>query len=280
MSLKAVFTEKGEIPKGLESFYTEADGKFVLQVEGMKTQEDFDNYAEALKKRFTDAGSDFARRNGAPLSREDVLDVVEGALKKFGEAGPTGPTKPNGKGGDDQNGDVTARLHDLERDVASLTETNTKLQGERDAALEDSRGTTIRNSLSTAAQKAKASPEGISNLVTLVEPNFEVAQDGTVVTKLDAKGGVSPNQKPDDFFSQAARDAQFRMFWPASKGAGADNDTPGGPGGAGDLTANNPWSKAGWNVTNQGKVYQTDKAEAERLMQAAGVKLGAVAAVR
>lgn len=280
MSLKAVYTEKGEIPKGLESYYNEADGKFLLDVDGMKTQEDFDNYAEALKKRFTDAGSDFARRNGAALSRDDVLEVVEGALKKFGKAPPTDGDKSNGKGGGEQNGDVTARLHDLERDVASLTETNTKLQGERDAALSDSKGTTIRNALSTAAQKAKASPEGIQNLVTLIEPNFEVAQDGSVVTKLDAKGGVSPNQKPDDFFSQAARDAQYRMFWPASKGAGADNDTPGGGGGAGDLTATNPWSKAGWNITNQSKLYQSDKAESERLMQAAGVKLGAVAAVR
>ncbi len=280
MSLKAVISEKGEIPKGLESYYTETDGKFLLDVDGMKTQEDFDNYAEALKKRFTDAGTDFARRNGAPLSRDDVIEVVENALKKFGESGSTGPGKSNGKSSDDQNGDVTARLHDLERDVASLTETNTKLQGERDAALKDSRGTTIRNELSTAAQKAKASPEGIGNLVTLVEHNFEVAQDGSVVTKLDAKGGVSPNQKPDDFFSQAARDAQYRMFWPASKGAGAGNDPPGGPGGGTDLTANNPWSKAGWNLTNQGKIFMADKPEAERLMQAAGVKLGAVAAVR
>jgi len=279
MSIKAVLSEKGDIPKGLEAFYTEADGKFVLQVEGMKTQEDFDNYAEALKKRFTDAGSDFARRNGSPLSREDVLDVVEGALKKFGDSASTGGDKSNGKGGNGQDGDVTARLHDLERDVASLTEANTKLQGERDAALKDSRGTTIRNALSTAAQKAKASPEGIDNLVTLIEPNFEVAQDGTVVTKLEAKGGVSPNQKPDDFFSQAARDAQYRMFWPASKGAGADHDL-GGPGGGGDLTAENPWSKAGWNLTNQGKMFTSNKAEAERLMQAAGVKLGAVTAVR
>ena len=68
------------------------------------------------------------------------------------------------------------------------------------------------------------------------------------------------------------------MFWPKSAGAGAD--AGGGSGGSGDLTGANPWSKAGWNVTNQSKQYTADKVEAERLMKAAGVGLGATSPVR
>ncbi len=40
------------------------------------------------------------------------------------------------------------------------------------------------------------------------------------------------------------------------------------------------WTKAGWNMTAQGKLYSSNKTEAERLMKVAGVELGAVEAIR
>jgi hypothetical protein len=280
MTLEAVLSDATKIPEGLKDHYVETDGVFVLDVPGMKTQQDFDNYATALKKRFTDAGADFARKNDAGLSRDDVAELIETGLKKFAPGVKPGDQSANGKGDDQVPGDVSARLHDLERNVASLTSDNKKLKNERDEALGKSRDTTIRNKLTQAANSAGATPEGVGNLVSLVEPNFEVAQDGSVVTKLEAGPGVSPNQKPDDYFAAIAREKAFRMFWPASKGAGADGEGPGGPGAGGELGASNPWSKAGWNLTAQGKLYNTNKTEAERLMKAVGVSLGATTPVR
>jgi hypothetical protein len=277
MSLQAVIADKAGIPAGLETFYIEKDGKFVLEVEGMKTQVDFDAYAEALKKRFADNAADFSKANGGGLSRDDILAHVDAAIEKFAKGGKPPDDKGKGGNGGEPGGDVAARLHDLERNVASQTDTIAKLTQERDDALGKSRDTTIRNTLSEAAAKAGATPDGVSNLVTLTESNFEVTQDGTVVTKLDAKSGT-PNQNADDFFTAAARDKQFRMFWPASKTGGADNDGgSGGPGDGGDLGAGNPWSKAGWNMTKQGHLLTSNRPEAERLMKAAGVTLGAVA---
>ncbi len=278
MTLEAVIADQAKIPQGLESYYVEKDGKFVLDVTGMKTQVDFDNYAEALKKRFTDAGADFAKANGGTLSRDDILAHVDTALEKFQKASAGNGGGDDGKGGKPGD-DVAARLHDLERNVASLTDSNAKLTEERDAAIGQSKTTTIRNSLTEAATKQGATPDGVRNLVTLTESNFEVTQDGTVVTKLDAKSGT-PNQSADDFFANAARQKEFRMFWPASQSAGADNDGGGGPGPGGDLGDGNPWSKAGWNVTKQGQLFKSNPVEADRLMKAAGVKLGATAAIR
>ena len=277
MTLEAVIQDKAKIPDGLADHYVETDGVFRLDVTGMKTQKDFDDYAEALKKRLTDAGADFAKKQGAGLSRDDVLEVVEGALKKF--AG----VKPKGNGAGDQTGDegdVSARLHDLERNLASVTKELEKSNKERDEALGQSKNTTIKNELTKAANSAGATPEGVSNLVTLAEPDFELSQAGDVVTKLEARTGVSPNQKPEDYFATVARDKSFRMFWPKSVGAGADGDTGGGVGAGGDLGKGNPFSKAGWNMTNQSKLYAGNKPEAERLMKVAGVELGAVAPVR
>lgn len=277
--LEAVLTDKTNIPTGLEDYYVEADGQFVLNVPGMKTQSDFDAYAAALKARFTDAGADFSRKNHAGLNREDVAEIIEGALSKLA------PAAKKGKQGDTDKGDgqatddtVTARLHDLERNVASLTADNKNLKEERDTALSQGKATTIRNELQAAASKAGAAPEGVANLVTLIQPHFEVTQDGSVVTKLDAGAGVSPNQKPDDYLATIARDKQFRMFWGASVGAGADSST--GPAGSGTPDKANPWTKAGWNITEQGHQFRADKANAEALMKAAGVELGAIAPVR
>ena len=280
MTLEAVIQDKAKIPEALVAHYVETDGVFVLDVNGMKTQKDFDDYAEALKKRLTDAGADFAKKQGAGLSRDDVLEVVEGALKKF--AGPGAkPGKGNGAdGGDDDQGDVSARLHDVERNLASVTKELEKSNKERDEALGKSKNTTIKNELTKAANAAGATPEGVTNLVTLSEPDFELSQAGDVVTKLEARTGVSPNQKPEDYFATVARQKDFRMFWPASKGAGADGEGAGGPGAGGDLGKGNPFSKAGWNMTDQSKLYTANKTEAERLMKVAGVELGAVAPVR
>ena len=278
MTLEAVIQDKAKIPEGLAAHYVETDGVFRLDVTGMKTQKDFDDYADALKKRLTDAGADFAKKQGASLSRDDVLEVVEGALKKF--AG----VKPKGNGAGDQagdEGDVSARLHDLERNLASVTKELEKSNKERDEALGQSKNTTIKNELTKAANSAGATPEGVSNLVTLAEPDFELSQAGDVVTKLEARSGVSPNQKAEDYFATVARQKDFRMFWPPSVGAGADGEGGGGgPGAGGDLGKGNPWTKAGWNMTSQGKLYTANKAEAERLMKVAGVELGAVVAVR
>ncbi len=280
MTLEAVYEDKAKIPEGLAAHYVETDGVFVLDAPGMKTQKDFDAYADALKKRFTDAGADFARKNGAGLSRDDVLEVVEGALKKFAPKGGTPPKGDGAGAGSGVSDEIATKLHDLERNVASLTEQNERIQKERDVALNSSRDTTIRNSLTEAAAAAGVAPEGVGNLVSLVKQNFEITQDGSVVTKLDAGAGVSPNTPPADFFSTIARDKTFRMFWPKSVGAGADGAGAGGAGAGGDLGKGNPWSKAGWNMTQQGKQFQANRKEAERLMEVAGVTLGATAPVR
>lgn len=286
MTLEAVVKDQASIPEALRAHYTEKDGAFVLDVTGMKTQADFDAYAEALKKRFTDAAADLGKKNQAGLSRDDVLEVVEASLKKFAEAGGGLPGKKTddkgggGGGGDGGDPQVAARLHDLERKQAALTTELETAKKERDDALGRSTTTTIRNTLSTEAAKAGVIPDGVEGLVTLIEPAFETAQDGSVVTKLEAGNGVSPNQKPADYLADIARKKEFRMYWPASKGAGADGSGAGGPGTGGDTGKGNPWMKAAWNMTEQGKLYRENKVEAERLMQAAGVQLGAVAPVK
>lgn len=267
MTLQAIVESPEKIPETLRDYYREVDGRFVLDVDGMKTQEDFDRYAEAIKKRYADNAADLARKQGAAISRDEIMGLIEDGMKKFAPAVTAGKSEA---GATDPN--LAAQIHDLERNLASVTKALEEAKRERDQAVGTSRETTIRNSLTQAASAAGVRPEGVSNLVNLVAHNFEIAQDGSVVTKLEADQNVSPNQKPSDFFQALGRQAEFRMFWPASKGAGADAGE--GSGGSGDLGSGNPWTKAGWNVTAQGKLFTQNKDEALRLMKAAGFKPG------
>ena len=78
----------------------------------MKTQVDFDAYAEALKKRFTDSAADLAKANGGNLSREDIFAHVDEALKKGFEQHGAKPNGDDGEGGTggEGGGDMSPRV--------------------------------------------------------------------------------------------------------------------------------------------------------------------------
>lgn len=276
MSLEAVVETLDKVPTELRPFYKEVDGRHVLDVAGVKTQADFDNYAEALKKRYADNAADLARASNSGVTRDEIMSHIEDAMKKFAPAATAGGKTTNGQV---EGGELAQKLHDLERNLAAVTTKLETVTKERDEALGTSRSTTINNALTQAATAAGVRPEGVQNLVALVSDNFELSADGQVVTKLEAGQGITPNQNPTDYFTSLGRAKEFRMFWPASKGAGADGDS-GAAGGSGDLGKGNPWTKGGWNVTAQGKLFRENKAEAERLMKAAGFKPGMTSPVK
>lgn len=266
MPLQAIIEDSSKIPDPLKDFYREVDGRFILDVDGMKTQADFDRYADAIKKRYADNAADLARKQGAELSREDILELIEDGISKMAPA-----VKSGAKRGDGADPDVSQRIHDLERNLAAMSKELESTKAERDSAIGQSRETKIKNALTEAATAAGVEADGISNLVTLTAHNFEISQDGTVVTKLEADAGVSPNQSPSEFFQALGRQKSYRMFWPKSQGVGADT---GGGSAGGDLGSGNPWTKSGWNVTAQGKLFKSNPEEARRLMKAASFTPG------
>lgn len=48
--LEYMYENKNDIPQGAEGFYSEKDGKFTLNVNGVKTQSDVDSLSDALSK--------------------------------------------------------------------------------------------------------------------------------------------------------------------------------------------------------------------------------------
>lgn len=68
--LKNVYDKKSEIPTGAESFYSEKDGKFELQVTGFKSEEDVKKLQDVVAKERTE--------------KRDALSEVKSLKSKYG----------------------------------------------------------------------------------------------------------------------------------------------------------------------------------------------------
>ena len=75
MKLKAIYDKKEDIPEGFESAYVERNGKFELQVEGMKTSADVERIQTALDKERDDHKT--AKRRLKGLGDDEDGDTVQ-----------------------------------------------------------------------------------------------------------------------------------------------------------------------------------------------------------
>lgn len=269
MELPDSYDDPNEVPTEHQALYVEKDGKAVLQLTGVKSQDDFQRYGEALKKRYAEqAAKRAADANDLDLGNKDIKRLVAEAVKDLGIG------KPPESGGD-KGGGEPPELHDLRRELAAVKSELKETKEREQSVSQTAQANQIKTALQAEAVKSGIRPEAIDPFVNLIRDNFELAGDGRVVVKLEGNNipGVTPNSSPADALTLLKRDPSYAYFWPGSKGAGsASNNNGQGGGGAG---AENPWSAKGWNLTKQGQLLKQDRAEAERLANQAGSKVGA-----
>lgn len=269
MELADSYESLDKVPAEHSALYVEKDGKVVLELNGVKTQADFDNYSTALRARLADAAGDLKAVKNQGMSRDEITALIK-------EVATTLAPKPDGdkggKGGDDSA--LALKVHDLERELASTKEQLTTAETEGKASKKTAINTTIKNALAGAATKAGVRPTAIDGLVQLIVDSFELSAEGAVVTKLEGQTvqGVTPNTAPESFMTAIQRASDFSHFWPDSKGGGAGGGGKGG--GGGGAGSDNPFSRDGWNLTTQGALIRSDRAEADRLAKAAGTTIG------
>ena len=75
MALKAILDSLTDVPEALHGEYVERNGKFELQVEGMKTQGDVDRLQTALTKERNDHKA--SKDKFAPLAGFEINDVLD-----------------------------------------------------------------------------------------------------------------------------------------------------------------------------------------------------------
>lgn len=266
--LKRIIEKLDEVPEALRDHYVEKDGKWHLQVEGMKTQEDIDRQQAALQAERT-----------AHKTTKDALKASNDKLEVWGELEPDDVTAKleklttlEGAGNNPKAEEIRSMAETLatariKTETTKLQRSLDKMTEERDAAVNEGTGLktqivqrTVDDAIRGAATGAKVIPEAVPDLTILARNEFKLV-DGKVVTE-DGRDAVQ-------WLEDRKKTAPY--LWPQAKGAGAQ----GGSENNGGLQAgDNPFSYAGWNVTKQGQAVTADRSKAAKLAEQAGTTIG------
>lgn len=262
MALKAILDNLDGVPEALHGEYVEKDGKFELQVEGMKTQGDIDRINGALQKEKKDHKA--LQTRVALLGDHKIEDVVT-ALDRIPEL----EAAAEGKMDDEKINQIVetrikAKLAPVERERDQLKTKVGELEGTVGDYQTKDKTRSIHDAVRKAGREAKMLPEAMDDALMLSERLFEVDDTGKVVTKDGV--GVTPGIEPSSWMTDIQKTRPH--WWGASAGGGA-----GGNRGGVD-TSKNPFSAEHWNMTEQGKLVTTDRSKAEQLAKLAGTTIG------
>ena len=276
--LKVIYEKAEEIPEGFTDLYVERGGKFELAgIEGVKTQGDIDRLNEAIRKEKADhkAAKEKLAKFGElnPDELPAQLEELNEAKARLASLAADGKLD-EGKIAERIQTAVDRALGPVNREKAAIERQyaadRLKL-AEKDAEIakrdQQILNTKIEHALREGAVVAAVLPSAIDDAVTLSVKNFEVTEDGRIITKADA--GVTPGLDPKEFFKD--RQETKPHWFPVSLGGGAR----GGKGPTGQTTGN-PWSEQGWSLKGQGEYYKTHGAEkAAAAAASVGSKIGA-----
>lgn len=262
MALKAILDTLDGLPDPVKAEYVERNGKFELQVEGMKSETDFNRVQTALTQEKKGHGELI---NRVKLLGDHKIEDVVAQLDRIPEleaaaAGKLDDEKINGI----VEGRVRAKLAPVERE----RDTYKSQLADKDKLIEDytakERRAAIHDAVRKAATSAKVVPEALEDALLLAERVFELDEKGKVITKDNV--GVTPGLEPSVWLTDLQKSRPH--WWGPSMGGGGLGNRGGG--GSND----NPWSHENWNMTKQGEVYRADKNKAEQLARAAGTTIG------
>lgn len=266
MKLKMTYDSLDELPKEVHALYTEKDGKFQLTgVEGMKTQADIDRIqAGALKER--EEHKKTKERYKPFESFVDSADEVIAKLDKYGEleaaaSGKIDDTKIN----EMVETRIKTKLSPMERQAKKDADTIASLQQENETLKGNERRRIIKEAVRKAAIESKMVDTAVEDAEYLAERLFEVTEDGKVLTK----DGVGVTPGVDAMVWLSDMQPKRPHWWPTSQGGGGK-----GSGKGNGFSGANPFTKEGWNMTEQGRVLRENPARAEQLARAAGTTVG------
>lgn len=240
--------------------YTQSgDGKFILTgVEGVKPQAEFDKVYGSLIKERNDHKS--SKDKFAPLANFELADVLA-KLDKYPELEQAAAGKLDDAAiqtiVEGRLNTTTAPLkRQLEQLSASLAEKDTLINAY--AAKETTR--TVHDAIRDAIGKSKGfQPSAAEDVLMLAERMFEVGEDG----KVTVRDGVGATPGSDPTVWLVEMQTKRPHWWGASQGGGA----AGGGSGVGGGT--NPWSKATFNLTEQGRITVENPQRAQQLKNSA-----------
>lgn len=275
--LNAVIVKLDDVEEALRGFYVEKDGKFVLQVNGVKTQADVDTLTRSLQAERSDhvktkakvttltetvqAWVDAAGENGTPETIKSTMEKVS-TLEAAGgpEITKNFQAMVTAEVNKIVDGRVKSETTKLQRQLDASNTKVTELTGNvTEYKAKDDRRTVI-DAVRGAADNAKVRVEALPDILAIAGGELKLV-DGKVITE----DGRDPSQWFED------RKKASPYFWPAAKGAGAA-----GSDGLGSVDSkDNPFTPANHNMTKISALVNSNPTEAAKLAAAAGVPKGA-----
>lgn len=256
VSLELSYDSADDIPAGMESLYTEKDGKQVLTgVKGMKTQTDIDRLNTALVKERNDHKT--AKQQLATITSFGSIEEVVANLERIPEL-----EAKQGKGDPaDVEKIVTARLTPLQRKLDEALNTIAEKDKEIGGYKGEKTKATIADTVRKAAKTLKVRDSAIEDAILYGERVLTIDESGNVVTKEGV--GVTPFATAEDMLRDLLPN---RSHWLEDSFGGGSNG-----GGKGGFSGTDPYSHDGWSITEQMKLMKSDPAKAKKLAERNGV---------
>lgn len=249
MALKAIVDSLDNVEEAAQPFYKEQDGKYVLDVdETVKEHPQVSALQNAYKQEQD------KRRKAA-----DERDELKKKLDQFPEDfDPDEFERLKASG--DPNEDVQKRVEEArERERKRHEKTIEKLTAERDDLAQRYHGTRVESALKDTLNEVNVSPHLRRAAERLWSADVQLDDEGNVVTKDGTPIGDAVKE-----WSESDEGKHFI--------AAAGNGGGGAPGGrnSGGGGKDNPWSKEGFNLTEQMRIANTEPERAKRLKAEAG----------
>lgn len=238
MALKATIATKADLdqlPEPQRALYTEKDGKFVLDVEGMAPATELHDVKTKLAE---------FRDNNVALTKK--VTELEPLVTKFKDVDPD-EYKTLKAEADKLKKKGLTKADDLEAAITAAVQQATKPLADKLAAEEQARITAqraadqarFRELVTADATKAGVTPKSVRHVIREAEEKFEL-KDGTLAPRAGMKHPSDPLKEltPADWLQDLAKTDDY-LFEP-STGGGANGNSGGGGGRPGAKQLINP----------------------------------------
>lgn len=260
--LKAFYEKQEDIPAGLEDYYVLRAEKYMLEVEGLRTDADVLKLQTALTNEKTAHRA--TKDKYAPIADLDIAEVIAN-LDRIPEleaaAGTAGDQATKVQQLVDAK--LAAAKAPLERELTALKTKVTAQEQEIGSYAKEKRTNTLEKAVLTAAREVDVDPSMEDDVLRYAHSIFDVDEQGNVVTK-DGVGvtpGIDPKSLLTDMIQKKPR--WFKESVTANLSGGNANRQG----------AVNPWKAETKNLTEQGRLIKADPTLARNLAKQAGVIL-------
>lgn len=263
MALKAILDSLDSVDAALHDFYAEKDGKFVLQIEGVREHPDVTALSNALTRVRTEKTQLAEKVSTLETRLEGLPDDFDADQYEDLRA------RADGAGAKDVDERIEQLKAQHERRVQSLETKHqnalAKVQGELDKKTAQIERSVIDGGLLAAMDEANIDPRHKKKLAPYLRSLGKVKlveEGGELVALVETDMGDVAMSK---FVADWAGSDDGKEY--VSKASGLDSK-----GSDNRRMEGNPFAKGGWNKTEQGRLMSADRAKAERFAKAAGFK--------